>query len=105
MSDTQLFLILIAAAFATYATRVLPYLFFANKKPGPLLLYLEKNIPAAIMVILIFYSLGSVQWSQTYGWRELLSIAVAAGVYLKTQNALLGIALPTALYMGLVQLL
>ncbi len=105
MSDIQLFLILIAAAVATYATRVLPYLFFARKKPGKMLLQLEKNIPAAIMVILVFYSLSDVQWAQTYGYKELLSIAVAAGVYIKTQNALLGIALPTALYMGLLQLL
>lgn len=94
-------LTIVAAAFATYITRILPYWLFRKKKPGATFLYLEKNIPAAIMVVLIFYSLKDVQWAHTYGIAELLSIALALTLYLKSKSVLLAIVLSTLLYMML----
>lgn len=99
MPDSDLLVIIVVAALATFATRLLPFVLFANHRPGKFLTYLEKNMPVSIMVVLIFYSLKDVPWSQTYGYPELLAIGVAVVLHLSVKNALLSIVCATGTYM------
>ncbi len=92
------------AIIATYMTRVIPFVFFAKKKPSPLIRYVEWNMPLMIMVILVFYALKDVKWAQyPYGMAEIIGVIIAILVYTKFNNALLSIIISTATYMFLIQ--
>lgn len=104
MSDGYIIAGIVLAALATYATRILPFLFFAKREPGPVVRHIEFYMPMMIMVILVFYAIKDVPFGEyPYGIPELLGIAVAGAMHLWLKNALLSIITATALYMVLVQ--
>ena len=104
MQDSYLISGIIIAAFATYLTRALPFIFFARRKPSPLIRYIEWNMPLMIMVILVFYALKDVKWEQPpYGLAEIIGVLTAIFVHIKFNNALLSIIISTVIYMFLVQ--
>jgi branched-subunit amino acid transport protein AzlD len=104
MQDSYLISGIIVAVIATYATRAIPFIFFAKKKPSPLIRYIEWNMPLMIMVILVFYALRDVRWSQyPYGIAEIIGVLIAIVVHVKLNNALLSIIISTATYMFLIQ--
>ena len=95
---------IVVATLATMLTRFIPFFFFAKRKPSPLIRYIEWNMPLMIMVILVFYALKDVKWSQyPYGLSEIIGVAIAILIHLKFNNALLSIIISTAVYMFLVQ--
>lgn len=92
------------AVLMTYATRIIPFLFFAKREPSNLIRYIEWNMPVMIMVILVFYALKDVVWvAYPYGLAELIGIAITIATYLRYKNALLSIISATVVYMLLVQ--
>ncbi|MBE0492220.1 MAG: AzlD domain-containing protein [Sulfurospirillum sp.] len=92
------------AACVTYATRAIPFAFFAKKKPSSLVKYFEINMPLMIMVILVFYALKDVKWEvYPYGLAHIIAIAITLLTYLRFNNALLSILLATVAYMISVQ--
>ncbi|NLC28106.1 MAG: branched-chain amino acid ABC transporter, partial [Campylobacteraceae bacterium] len=100
MSSYYIISAIIVAAIATYATRILPFLFFAKKKPGPLLRHIEFFMPMMIMVILVFYAIKDVSFGDyPYGVPEILGIITAVLMHLWRKNALLSIIVATAFYM------
>ncbi len=106
MSSYYIISAIIVAAIATYATRILPFLFFAKKKPGPLLRHIEFFMPMMIMVILVFYAIKDVSFGDyPYGVPEILGIITAVLMHLWRKNALLSIIVATAFYMTLIQTL
>lgn len=95
---------IIVAAFATYATRIIPFLLFRTREPSPLIKYIELNMPLMIMVILVFYALKDVTWeSYPYGLAEIIGVCVAIALHVKFKNALLSIFVATLTYMVLIQ--
>ncbi len=104
MQDSYLIAGIIVATIATYMTRVIPFVFFAKRKPSPLVRYIEWNMPLMIMVILVFYALRDVKWNQyPFGIAEITGVIIAIFIHVKFNNALLSIIISTAIYMFLIQ--
>ena len=98
--------IILAVAAGTQVTRWLPFILFPeNKEPPAVVVYLGKVLPAAVMGLLVVYSLKSVALlSGSHGLPEFIAIAVVAGLHWWKNNVLLSIAGGTVTYMLLVQL-
>lgn len=103
--DARLYLILAIAVMtaATFATRALPFLLLRERR-HPLLLYLGRYLPPAVMTLLVIYSVKDADWSSApHGLPQLLAIALTAAMHLWRRNALLSIAAATGLFMWLQQ--
>ena len=100
------FLMLIVMVLMTAATRFLPFLIFNEKrKTPPIVEYLGKVLPCAIMGMLVVYCLKDVSWvSFPFGLPELIGIAIVALLHIWKRNSLLSIGVGTVCYMLLVQL-
>lgn len=97
--------IIAVAAVVTLLIRAIPFVVFGGKREIPATVtYLGKVLPPAIMVILVIYCIKGIHlFAGNHGIPELLSIAVVAGLHIGKKNTLLSIAIGTALYMILVQ--
>lgn len=90
-------------AAATFITRALPFWLFRDQQ-HPVVLFLGRYLPPAVMTLLVMYCLKGVQWtSGNYGLPELASLAVVISAHLLFKNALISIFSGTAVYMLWVQ--
>lgn len=98
-------IIILVTAAGIQLTRWLSFLLFPeSREPSPIVLYLGKVLPTAMMGLLIVYCFKNVTWlSGTHGVPELLATAAVAAVHLWKKNVLLSIAGGTVFYMVLVQ--
>lgn len=104
MKSEYLYLAIAVMAIANYITRVFPFLFFIKHKPPKTILYIEKNFPPIIMTILIFYTLGSIDFTKApYGIKEVVAIALTIFLHYRFNNYLVSIFGGTIFYMILVQ--
>ena len=100
-------IILIAVmTLVTMATRFLPFLIFGeNRKTPPIIEYLGKVLPFAIMGMLVIYCLKDISLLRyPYGLPELLACAAVVVLHVWKRNSLLSIGGGTVCYMLLVQL-
>lgn len=90
----------------TALIRFLPFLIFSGKQETPpIISYLGKVLPYAIMGMLVVYCLKGVSFSASpYGAPEILGVATVVALHLWKHNTLLSIAGGTIFYMLLVQL-
>lgn len=106
MTDsTYITLFIAVSALATFATRVVPFVFFHRHTEHPLIRHLGRYLPASVMALLATVFLyQSAHWHYSlpgldallaglmvvvvHGWRRnaLLSIAVGTGVYMVFQQ-------------------
>jgi branched-subunit amino acid transport protein AzlD len=101
---TDIYLAIIVMAFANFFTRVFPFLFFYSNEPPKLLKYIGDIFPPVIMTILIFYTLGNIDFTTApYGSKEILAIFVTAFLHFRFNNYLISIILGTFFYMVLLQ--
>ncbi|WP_336368236.1 branched-chain amino acid transporter permease [Marinobacter sp. C2H3] len=93
------------AALATFATRVIPFLFLTRHTDHPLIQHLGRYLPAAVMALLATVFLQrSADWSATVpGADALIPGLLVVFVHLWRHNALLSIAAGTAAYMVIRQ--
>ncbi|MFP3978591.1 branched-chain amino acid transporter permease [Marinobacter sp. KMM 10035] len=106
MSDTVYLTAFIAvAAAATFATRIIPFLFFERHTEHPLVKHLGRFLPAAVMALLATVFLQrSADWDAFLpGFDAILAGALVVIVHLWRRNALLSIAAGTATYMVIRQ--
>jgi len=98
--------LIVVMALVTMATRFLPFLIFGeNKKTPPLITYLGKVLPFAIMGMLVVYCLKDVAFLEApFGLPEMIGIVIVAVLHLWKRNSLLSIGVGTVCYMLLVQL-
>lgn len=100
---------IIAAIFimsaVTVSTRLLPFLIFKGQgKPSPLIEYLGKYLPPAIICGIIVYCFKDVNFTKEfYGLPEALAVSVVLFLHYKFKNSMISIFCGTALYMLLVQ--
>lgn len=93
-------------ALATFATRAAPFLLLGRHAGHPLLQYLGRYLPAAVMLLLVIYTLKDVAFTRApFGLHHLAAIAVTAGLHAWRRHALLSIASGTATFMVLLRLL
>ena len=103
---TQKIIISIALiALITLSTRALPFIVFGrNETPAPIILYLGKYLPPAIICAIIVYCFKDIKvFSGSHGLPELLSVLTVVLLQLKFKNTMLSIFSGTVLYMALVQ--
>lgn len=99
------FAIVFAIAATVFFTRVIPFLFFPKgKEIPPVIQYLGKALPPAVMGMLVIYCLKSVNPVQfPFGIPEAVSVAAVILLHVWKRNNLLSIGAGTVLYMILVQ--
>lgn len=105
MHNIHSVLVVTVIAVVTLLLRGLPFLVFGGKKKTPAFIqYLSKVLPYAIIGMLVVYCLRSVQpLSAPHGLPEILGVGAVALLHIWKKNTLLSIALGTAIYMLLVQ--
>lgn len=106
MTMTQILITVAVISFGTILTRFLAFwLFPAGKQTPRFVQYLGKALPAAVFGLLVVYCLKNVEvLSGSHGLPELIAVAVVAVLHLWKKQMLLSIAVGTAVYMLLVQL-
>lgn len=99
------FVIIFVVAGTIFFTRLIPFLFFPKGKSiPPMIQYLGKVLPPAVIGMLVIYCLKSVSLvSAPYGLPELISVAVVILLHAWKRNNLLSIGVGTVLYMFLIQ--
>ena len=97
--------IIFTVAGTIFFTRLIPFLFFPKgKEIPPIIRYLGRMLPPAVIAMLIVYCLKGVTFTTLGGWLPSLIAGVAAVVlHLWKGNELISIFGATGLYMVLVQ--
>lgn len=105
MTFTEQIITIAAVVAGTMLTRFLPFILFpANKKTPPLVAFLGKMLPAAVMGMLVVYSLKDTQiLSGRHGVPEAIAVALIVILQATLRNLLLTMAAGTISYMLLVQ--
>ncbi|MBO5523973.1 MAG: branched-chain amino acid transporter permease [Roseburia sp.] len=98
-------MIIAVVAGTIFFTRLFPFLFFPpGKKIPPMVQYLGKVLPPAVIGMLVIYCLKEVQLTAyPYGIPEAVSVLAVVLLHLWKRNNLLSIGAGTVLYMFLVQ--
>lgn len=99
------FLIIVVVAITTFATRVIPFLFFPKGKEIPRTIqYLGKVLTPAVIGMLVVYCLKNTAIVRApYGIPELIAVVTVVALHLWKRNNLLSIGVGTVLYMVLIQ--
>lgn len=97
--------IIIAVAVTIFFTRLIPFLFFPKgKEVPPVIQYLGKVLPPAVIGMLVIYCLKAVSFASVSYWApEFIAVAVVIVLHVWKRNNLLSIGVGTVLYMFLVQ--
>ena len=104
MDNLDILIAIIVMSLANFATRLFPFLFFVNRDPPVLIIFVEKTFPPIIMTILIFYSLKHIDLSvEPYGFSEISAVIVTVLAHLGLKNYLVSIFSGTLFYMAMVQ--
>ena len=104
VSVTQSILIIFACAACTFAERLLPFLVFRKGASSPIVSYLGKVLPAAIMATLVIYCLRTTSFTSATGFLpQLIAVGVTALLHLWKRNTLISVFVGTVVYMCLVQ--
>ena len=103
MNRLAVFLVIVLV---TVLTRFLPFWIFGeNRKTPPVIAYLGRVLPYAVMAMLVVYCLKGISFSAPGNFLpELLCTALVAALHIWKRNTLLSIAGGTVAYMLLVQL-
>ena len=105
VSVARSLVIIAAVAVTIFFTRLCAFLCFPPGKPiPPVIQYLGKVLPPAVIGMLIIYCFKSVSvFRYPYGLPELIASVVVIVLHVWKRNNLLSIGAGTVLYMFLVQ--
>jgi len=105
VNNTYTLLAVIIATVITAALRFAPFLIFGRgRKTSPVLEYMGKVLPFAIMGMLVVYCLKDISFiNAPFGVPEAIGCAVVAGLHIWKRNTLLSIGAGTVCYMLLLQ--
>ncbi|MEX0730145.1 MAG: AzlD domain-containing protein [Aquisalimonadaceae bacterium] len=104
-STTYIVAFIAIAAVATFATRVIPFLFLSRHYEHPLLLHIGRYLPAAVMALLVvvFLTRFATWTAPVFGADVLIPCMLVALLHLWRRNALLSIFVGTAVHMAIQQ--
>ena len=107
MPDLHSAAMIAVIALVTATLRFLPFLLFGeNRQTPPLVTYLGRVLPYAIMGMLVVYCLKGVTLTAApYGIPEAIACAVVIALHVWKRSTLLSIGAGTVCYMLLVQFL
>ena len=79
-------------------------IFKKSKESSEQFLLFEKVMPLMIMIILVFYTLKDIEFTEfPFGISEIIAVLLTIFIHLKYKNIFLSIFLSTFFYMILVQ--
>ncbi len=101
------FELVVLISLMTFVLRAFPFVLFTGKKELPgFMICLEKQLPQAVMILLVLYCVRSVSFEQTSSWfPSFAGIVMTVLVHLKQKNILLSIFSGTLCYMILIRML
>jgi len=101
MTDIQFLITIILMGLAVQITRFTPFLLFGNlKKVPPLVEYLGKVLPAAMMGLLVVYCFKDLNYSDFASLvPSLIATAAIVVLHLWKRNTILSISAGTIIYM------
>jgi branched-subunit amino acid transport protein AzlD len=104
LSTGESLVIIFVCAACTQFERFLPFLIFGGRPVPPVVRYLGRILPMAVIATLTVYCLRDVSFASAGGFvPQLIAVAVTAGLHLWKRQSLLSIFGGTACYMLLVQ--
>lgn len=105
LTSIETLLIILAVALGTIITRFTPFILFPESKElPPIITFLGKTLPPAMMGLLVVYSLKNVSiLAFPYGIPEAISLVIITALHLWKRNVLLSIGVGTLVYMFLIQ--
>lgn len=94
-------------AICTFFTRVFPFIIFGKQKElPPIVQYMGKVLPMAVMGILVVYCLKEVYFTAILGYLpSVVGVATVVVIHLWKRNNLISIGMGTLVYMITLQLL
>ncbi len=97
--------IIAVCAICTFAERLFPFIVFGKRKIPPVVTYLGKILPMAVITALVVYCLRGTEFTSLASCvPQLLAVAVTAGLHIWRRNTLVSVIGGTLTYMLLVQL-
>lgn len=98
---------ILAITLGTMITRFTPFILFPESKElPPIISYLGKVLPPAMMGLLVIYCLKNVSpIIAPHGIPEFIAIAVTSIIHIWKRNVLLSIGAGTIVYMFLIQVI
>jgi len=98
---------ILVVAVVTFATRLMPFIFFGKNKQTPLYVhYIGTYLPPAVMAMLVIYSLRHLSLVNfPFGIPEFLGVLIVFALHQWKRNTLLSIIGGTVAYMLMVQLI
>lgn len=111
MDTSYLLLGIGVAGLSSILSRALPFIFLSRFANAPLLHFLGKQLPSAILIILVVYSLQDLSVinsnfelvNSANGWPLLVASLTVVLLHFWRRNTLLSILLGTGTYMFLIQ--
>ncbi|UZE96735.1 branched-chain amino acid transporter permease [Alkalimarinus alittae] len=95
---------ILTMSLATFVTRAAPFILFHKQGEHPLLVFLGRYLPPAIMLLLLIYCVKDINWFVDKGGvNELIALSVVTAAHLMLRNPLISILCGTGLYMFLQQ--
>ena len=106
MSNVHSVLLIVVISVVTMLLRFLPLWIFGNgQQTPPMIQYLGKVLPYAIMGMLVVFCLKGVTFvSSPYGLPKLIACGVVVGLHIWKRNTAISIVGGTVVYMILVQM-
>ena len=106
LSTSQMLITILVAGVCTFATRVIPFAIFGNRKVPEIIKYLGKILPPAIIGVLIIYCIkDSYNFQLSTFLPQILGIIITAVMHLWRKNVLLSISIGTISYMLMIHYL
>jgi len=107
MTTMQAFWTVMIVAAVTLMTRAISFLLFPAGKQAPAFItWMARQLPRAVMAMLVIYCLKDVELtSAPYGIPALLGVGVTAALHLWKRQMMISIVGGTAVYMVLIRLL
>lgn len=101
------FTLIIMIAIITFLLRAFPFLVFSNRNEmNPVLLRMQKDLPIAVMILLVIYCIKNISFASPSNWLpQILSVCLVSIIHIKQKNVLLSILSGTFFYMFCVQFL
>lgn len=99
--------IILTVAVCTFLTRLFPFALFGRRqRPHPMVSYIGKILPSAVMAVLVVFCLKNVEFTAIRAFApQLIGIIIVAALHVWKRNFLLSIGVGTVCYMVMVQFL
>lgn len=98
LTTTQTALAVAAMTAITFTCRIAPFLLARGRENSPFLAFVSQTMPLGVMIVLIAYTLGSIQTDPASWAPATAGIAATAGLHLWRRQMAVSLVGGTAMY-------